>query len=319
MGVHRFAVATALATFCLLVAGGLVSTTESGLACPDWPLCEGQYLPKMVGGKLFEHGHRLVAGTVAVMTFALSFLLFKYRKRDSTLIRLGLVASALVVVQALLGALTVKLRLPPWVSSLHQATAMAFFCLITSLAFLTRQRLVAAPAPEASSDFAFRRRLGHWTLAVIALTYLQIVVGAVMRHARAGLACGYDFPLCQGQIWPTGAHWGVQVHVLHRLGGFVVGIAVVALALWVWGHQPERRGLRFLAAAAAVIVLCQVSLGIAVIFTSREMVTMTLHSSLGAALLANLFALYWVAQPSRLRQPSTPQTNHPAAASLEAA
>ncbi len=293
MGVHRFAVATALATFCLLVAGGLVSTTESGLACPDWPLCEGQYFPKMAGGKLFEHGHRLVAGTVAVMTFALSFLLFKYRRRDSALIRLGLIASALVVVQALLGALTVKLRLPPWVSSLHQATAMAFFC-------------------------GFRRRLGHFTLAVIALTYLQIVVGAVMRHARAGLACGYDFPLCQGQIWPAGAHWGVQVHVLHRLGGFVVGIGVVALALWVWGHRPARQGLRFLSAAAAVIALCQVSLGIAVIFTSRELVTMTLHSSLGAALLANLVALYWIAQPSRLRQPSIPQADHPAAASLEA-
>src|SRR5216683_1754229 len=143
--------------------------------------------------------------------------------------------------------------------------------------------------------------------------------GAVMRHARAGLACGYDFPLCQGQIWPAGAHSGVQVHVLHRLGGFVVGIGVVALALWVWGHRPARQGLRFLSAAAAVIVLCQVGLGIAVIFTSRELVTMTLHSSLGAALLANLVALYWIAQPSRLRQPSIPQADHAAAASLEAA
>src|SRR5260370_4425913 len=116
MGVHRFAVATALATFCLLVAGGLVSTTESGLACPDWPLCEGQYFPKMVGGKLFEHGHRLVAGTVAVMTFALSFLLFNYRKRDSALIRLGFVALALGMLHARLRALSVKLRLRPWVS-----------------------------------------------------------------------------------------------------------------------------------------------------------------------------------------------------------
>src|SRR5262249_17216412 len=186
MGVHRFAVATALATFLLLVAGGLVSTTESGLACPDWPLCEGQYFPKMVGGKLFEHGHRLVAATVAVMTFALSFLLYQYRRRDSALVRLGLIALALVGAQAFLGALTVKLRLPPWVSSLHQATAMAFFCLIVSLAILTRQRLSATRAPDPDSDLGFRKRLGQLTVAVIALTYLQIVAGAVMRHTRAG-------------------------------------------------------------------------------------------------------------------------------------
>src|SRR5260370_343270 len=160
MGVHRFAVATALATFCLLVAGGLVSTTESGLACPDWPLCEGQYFPKMVGGKLFEHGHRLVAGTVAVMTFALSFLLFKYRRRDSALIRLGLIASALVVVQALLGALTVKLRLPPWVSWFKRAPGLGFFCWIFPLGFPPGRRLREGPAPGGCWDLGFRRRLG---------------------------------------------------------------------------------------------------------------------------------------------------------------
>jgi cytochrome c oxidase assembly protein subunit 15 len=273
----------------------------------------------MVGGKLFEHGHRLVAATVAVMTFALSFMLYQYRRRDSALVRLGLVAAALVVIQALLGALTVKLRLPPWVSSLHQATAMAFFSLTVSVAFLTRQRLSAVREPEPCSDFGFRRRLAQVTAAVTGLTYLQIVAGAVMRHTRAGLACGYDFPLCQGRIWPLGAHWGVQVHMLHRLGGVVVGIAVVALALWVWGHRPARRGLRLLSAAAAVLVVCQVSLGIAVIFTSRELVTMTLHSSLGAALLANLVALYWIANPWRLFRASTPRADDAATASLEPA
>src|SRR5215469_14533582 len=120
MRLHHFAVATAVATFCLLVAGGLVSTTESGLACPDWPLCEGQYFPKLVNGKQFEHTHRLVAASVAVMTFALCALLFKNRRKDRLLTRLGLFASVLVVVQALLGALTVKLALPAWVSSTHQ-------------------------------------------------------------------------------------------------------------------------------------------------------------------------------------------------------
>jgi len=315
MGVHRFAVATALATFLLLVAGGLVSTTESGLACPDWPLCEGQYFPKMAGGKLFEHGHRLVAATVAVLTFSLCFLLLKYRRRDKTLVGLGIFAAVLVVVQALFGAMTVKLRLPPWVSSLHQATAMAFFCLVTSLAFLTRQRLSSSVRDPGQ----FRKRLGWITLAVISVTYLQIVAGAVMRHVRAGLACGYDFPLCQGHIWPLGMHWGVQLHMLHRMGGVLVGIAVVLLSLWIWRHPVQVRGLRFLSAAAAVMVLIQINLGAAIIFTSRELVTMTLHSSLGAALLATLVSLYWVSNPSRVNSTLSLQSHRAAAGSLEPA
>src|SRR5215813_7390985 len=103
VGVHRFGVATAVATFCLLIAGGLVSTTESGLACPDWPLCEGKLIPKMANGKQFEHTHRLVASAVATMTFVLCVMIFRRRRADRLLTRLGAAAAVLVVVQALLG------------------------------------------------------------------------------------------------------------------------------------------------------------------------------------------------------------------------
>ena len=113
MNVHRFAVATALATFLLLVIGGLVSTKEAGLACGnDWPTCEGSYFPKLIDGKEIEHSHRLVAMLVGTMTYGLCALLFKYRRRDRTLTSLGVLAVCLVLVQALLGRLTVKMALP---------------------------------------------------------------------------------------------------------------------------------------------------------------------------------------------------------------
>ena len=298
MALQRFAIATALATFCLLIAGGLVSTTESGLACPDWPLCEGQYFPRMIDGKQFEHTHRLVAGAVALMTFALCAMLWKKRRSDRALVMLGTLAAALVVVQALLGALTVKLALPAWVSSTHQATAMAFFCLIVTLAFLARQRTPAtSPAPAVPDPT--RAALARWIAWVWGLTYVQMVVGAVMRHTRGGLACGYDFPLCLGSWWPLEAHLGIQAHLIHRWSGMLVGLAVLLLAFIVWRRSPQSSALRALAITAAAGVLCQLGLGIAVIYSSRDLVVMTLHSSLGAALLANLVALYWVANPSR--------------------
>ncbi len=296
MGVHRFAVATALATFCLLVAGGLVSTTESGLACPDWPLCEGKLIPKMVDGKQFEHSHRLVASAVAAMTFALWAMLIKRRREDRVLTRLGAFAAALVVIQALLGALTVKLALPVWVSSLHQATAMAFFCLTVTLAFLTRQRMPGSARRPV--DWQARARLRAWILPVVGLSYLQICAGAVMRHTRAGLACGFDFPLCLGKLWPTEAPFLVQIHLIHRFGGFLVALAVVALAAAIWGRREGTPALRAAMALASSLVVGQIALGIATILTSRELITMTVHSSAGAALLANLVAAYWLACPS---------------------
>lgn len=295
MGVHRFAIATALATFCLLIAGGLVSTTESGLACPDWPLCEGQYIPPMIDGKQFEHTHRLVASFVGVMTFGLCALLLKYRRRDRVLARLGVFAVGLVVVQALLGALTVKLRLPAWVSSTHQATAMAFFSVVVTLAFLTRQRMESSPARTAP----VAPGLSRWILAVAGLAYAQIVVGAVMRHVRGGLACGFDLPLCLGQVWPLDGHLGVQMHMLHRVGGLLVGVAVLGLAAALWRRAPGYRSLRALAILLAVAVLAQVGLGIATVLMSRELGVMTLHSSLGVALLGGLVSSHWLASPSR--------------------
>jgi heme a synthase len=317
MRLHHFAVATAIATFCLLIAGGLVSTTESGLACPDWPLCEGKLIPKMVDGKQFEHTHRLVASAVATMTFVLAGLIFRWRRDDRVLKRLGAAAAVLIVAQALLGALTVKLALPAWVSSLHQATAMGFFCTVVSLAFLTRQRMPGfrskAVAPE------MRARLQRWILPAIGLTYLQTCLGAVMRHTRGGLACGFDFPLCLGRIWPLTAHLGVQVHMLHRLGGFLVAAAVIALAWAILRRRAGTRALRTCAVVASVLVVVQLGLGIATILASRELITMTVHSSLGAALLANLVGIYWLACPSAPPALSAVGIGRQAGASMETA
>ncbi|HEY8207669.1 MAG TPA: COX15/CtaA family protein [Myxococcaceae bacterium] len=288
MGVHRFAVATALATFCLFVVGGLVSTTESGLACPDWPLCNGQFIPEMRDGKQFEHTHRLVASFVGAMTVGLCALIWKHRREDRLLRRLGTAAVPLVVAQALLGALTVKMKLPVWVSSSHLAIAMAFFSLVVSLAFITRQRL---EAPAASAPALFRP-----AVAVAVMAWAQIVLGAVMRHTRSGLVCGFEFPWCLGTVWPLSAGLGVQIHMLHRVFGVAVGLGIFWLS-WRVFRGGGTAWMKRLAALASVGVVAQVALGFLTITSFRDLALMTVHSSLGAALLASLWSVAWLARP----------------------
>src|SRR6267143_5064611 len=126
-GVHRFALLVAGATFFLIIAGALVTSNDAGLATSDWPLSNGQVFPKMVGNLFWEHGHRLVATSVGLLTIGLVVFLFVREKR-SWVRRLGVGALALVVAQGLLGGLTVKLNLPLVVSAAHATLAQLFFC-----------------------------------------------------------------------------------------------------------------------------------------------------------------------------------------------
>jgi len=139
MLVYRFAVATAVATYLLILIGGLVHGTGSSLACPDWPTCYGTFMPKMEGGVLVEHSHRIAAGTVVILTLALAALLTASRDPAARRLRpFGWLAVGLVTVQALLGGITVLLRLPTLVSTLHTATSLLFFMAVLYLAVRAR-------------------------------------------------------------------------------------------------------------------------------------------------------------------------------------
>ena len=124
--VHRFAVVTAVATFLLLVAGALVTSNDAGLSVPDWPLSHGSLMPEMVGGVFYEHSHRLIAATVAILTLILAIWLGRVERRRQVR-RLAWTAVGMVLAQALLGGLTVLLYLPVAISVLHACLAQLFF------------------------------------------------------------------------------------------------------------------------------------------------------------------------------------------------
>jgi len=147
-GLNRFAILVACATFFLIIAGALVTSNDAGLATPDWPLSNGQVFPKMVGNLFWEHGHRMVATTVGMLTIVLLIYILRKEKR-SWVRKLGVFALLAVIAQGLLGGLTVKLMLPLAVSTAHATLAQLFFCTTVSLAvFTSRSWIQARPIGE---------------------------------------------------------------------------------------------------------------------------------------------------------------------------
>ena len=280
---QRFAAGTAVLTFLLLLVGGIVHGTGSSLACPDWPTCYGTFFPEMKGGIFFEHSHRILGAGVGFLTVVLAVLVWR-RREDRSLRYLSLGAVLLVIFQGVLGGLTVIYKLPAAVSSAHLATSMIFFSLLIVMAFRLGEagEGVAAPAPGARK----------WAGLAGLVVYLQIALGGVVRHVHAGLACGNEIPLCQGSLWPWGAHPIVLVHMAHRIGGVAVAAAVTALALWLWRRVPTRGGVRVLALTACFLVVTQIVLGFLSVASFLNLYAVTAHLGVGALLLAACVSMW---------------------------
>lgn len=285
---HRFAIFVAASTVVLLLAGSLVTSTGSGLAVPDWPTTYGENMftfppSKWVGGIFYEHGHRLIASTVGFLTIILAAWLWRAEPRR-WLKRLGAAALGAVILQGILGGITVLFFLPAAISTAHAGLAEIFFCMTVAIALFTSPGWIHREPP---TDDATLRRVATATTGVI---YLQILVGAVMRHTEAGLAIP-DFPLMFGGLIPD--HWdrAIAVHFAHRVGALVVTAFVVATCLRIWSPRGRAGGSIPLALSRpamliAGLVVVQISLGGLTVLTERAVWVNSLHVVCGALVLA---------------------------------
>ncbi|HQQ78157.1 MAG TPA: COX15/CtaA family protein [Thermoanaerobaculia bacterium] len=270
----------AVCVFLLLIAGALVTSTQSGLAVPDWPLSYGKVMPPMVGGILYEHGHRLVAAAVSTLVGLEMATLFFFEGRKTVRL-LGVIAFVAILAQALLGGLTVLFLLPPAVSSAHAALAEIVFALTAVVALMCSKGWenfrISLKGEEARSAF-------RWVVLATAAVYLQIVVGAVMRHTGAGLAIP-DFPTSFGGLLPTFeeiSRPGVPVHLAHRLGALAV-VLLVFRAAKALAALSERLPLLATAGAAwAGLVCLQAFLGASSIWSAKAVPLTVAHLAVGA-------------------------------------
>ena len=272
-------------TLGLLFLGSVVHATESSLACPDWPTCFGTLMPEMTGGVFWEHLHRLVAGGLLLFFLGATYLTARETPRFPWVRSAALVGVVLLIVQAVLGGVTVLLKLPDAVSSSHLVLAFIFLGLATILAVVSSPSWLHGIGPAQQ----VRRVLRRGGIASAALVLTQSLVGAAVRHMDAGLACP-DVPLCLGQWIPPFQHHLVVLHFGHR----VLGFAVLAAVLWL-GHtafwRSESRSLRALSIIAAGTAASQVLLGFLSVYYHLAVIPVSLHTLLAASLLTALVAL----------------------------
>ena len=284
------------ATLFLILAGALVTSTGSGLSVPDWPTSYGYNMftfpmHLMVAGILFEHGHRLVATTVGFLTIVLAVWLW-WRDDRRWLRWFGVVALAVVILQGVLGGLTVLMKLPAPISIGHAGLAQIFFCMMVATAVFSSRGWLDG---HGAVDDPALRRLSLWTVAVV---YVQILLGATMRHTHAGLAIP-DFPLAFGRWLPPSWSAPVAIHFAHRVGAVVATAMIVWLVVHVRTRHGANRWLALPAAVLLLLVIAQFTLGAYVIWTARDMYVNSLHVMTGALVLATSLTLSLRAHRSR--------------------
>lgn len=286
--------------YLLILFGAMVRLTGSGLGCGnDWPRCHGQWLPAWDLTTWIEWGHRLL-GAGALLPFGLlvGAVALAYRRSGADLVGdvLGPTAwiVALLLVQALLGAITVKLDLPAAVIALHFVTASTILALLLLVAVRT-----FVPGP------ALWSRNSRLLAAMAVLALVAIGWGALTANSGASLAC-QGFPLCNGSVAPAApggrASWIVGVHWTHRLLAYMLALAVLCLAAGALRRaQPAR--LRGLAAAALSLVGLQVAIGAGLVTLGLPPALRRLHVIVGVLLFATLVLWALLARREAGREP----------------
>lgn len=306
MWLRRFANFTAFSTLLLIFAGGLVTSTGSGLSVPDWPNSYGQFMfafpwSDMVGGILYEHTHRMIATVVGFLMLMLAFWLWKKESRQ-WLKRLGWIALATVIAQGILGGITVLTYLPLGVSMAHGILAQTFFCITIAIAYFLSREWTER---EAKIEHDQNQSLFKWSLVVTGLIYLQLILGALMRHSDSGLAI-LDFPLVDGRVIPSfepalksinyqrfdlGLDYvtmsQVIIHFIHRLGAVAVSVGIIGLFIKATRFYRNRIKLCWPAALLLLLLVAQITLAAFVIWSFRNPVVTTFHVWTGALMLGS--------------------------------
>lgn len=275
----------------LIVLGAGVRAFEAGLACPDWPLCFGEVIPEMNLEVAFEFSHRVLAGAISLVFVFLGVRTWPHRAMRRNILVIG----GLLLVQIVLGGLTVLQLLAEWTVTSHLVTGNAVNAAILWLGLRLRDQ-------GRRIDRRTVSRLGSGVLlATVLLGFAQIVLGGLVSSSYAGLACP-EWPACNGGLWVPTWQGTVGLHLFHRFNGYALGAALLLGALVLRGSGR----LATLAIVAAVLGAIQILVGISNVLLGLPEGVTIVHSALAACLVLTLTASVreWIASPAEPGAPA---------------
>ena len=307
---RRLAKALSASTLFLIFLGGLVKSTESGLSVPDWPTTYGHFmfafpLDQMVGGIKYEHTHRMAASLVGLFALVLCVLLLR-SAAEVWVKRLSLWAVVMVILQGILGGLTVKHFLPAWLSTMHGVLAQTFFLMTLLMAYgLSIERQSRLNLQETYKPVFLKA-----VVFLLVMVYTQLILGNLMRHTESGLAIP-DFPTMGGTLLPSldqgmlmrinewrfqnnleAVRMGqVHIHLTHRLWALFILLVLMYINGAAYKYCLQRPLILKTVFWLNLAMVLQIALGISTVLMQKEIVTTTLHVATGAVVLGLSFLL----------------------------
>jgi protoheme IX farnesyltransferase len=284
-GYQKLSALTVIATFALIVIGGIVRVTGSGLGCPDWPTCHGQLIPPLEQAAILEYSHRLVGALVSPLIVATTVGAWLWRRSDPAIRVPATALPVMLAIQIVLGAIVVWLELPGMVVLVHLGFAILILGGLTWISVLSGH----APRPTAVSPPDLRKFF-RLTRAGAVAVFMLILLGALVRAQGASWACT-GFPTCNGEWLPFGANRWVDIHLTHRMFAYLVTAHLVAIAISAVKLPGLQASVRQLAVAVVGLALIQVAIGAVAVSTGVGAMSQALHLAGASAVWVAMVAL----------------------------
>lgn len=307
-------VLTSIGAYLMLLMGAIVTKTGSGKGCGNsWPFCHGQLIPPSLPIEtVFEYSHRILSAIDGCFILVLTiWSWYRYRSQRKVKV-LGFLSLFFVILQGALGAFTVVLEgifVKNVTLALHFGFSLiSFACVILLTVYLFQLKHPQYDPKPVDSKNLSKLRYAIWGLA--AYTYLVVYTGALVRHSHATMSCGYTFPLCDKQLWPS-LNSPAGIHLLHRFAGISLWLLVLLLLIWVLSRYPKRRDLRNGLIGSFVLISLQAVSGIVTVWMGGQVLVALVHTTLISIFFAVLcYLCMQIGVPWSKKQPKLVLTNH---------